>query len=74
MMETGRSAALPQQLDLDGGVTRRIWLVSPTDSHLDPMNGMPGPIQGFLLTAYTLSEYRTFEHVRIFVLNRKDVS
>ncbi|GID92829.1 glycosyltransferase family 39 protein [Amorphoplanes digitatis] len=56
------------------GVTKRIWLVSPTDSHLDPMNGMPGPIQGFLLTAYTLSEFRTFEHVRIFVLNRKDVN
>ncbi|MET8149615.1 glycosyltransferase family 39 protein [Actinoplanes sp. NPDC049668] len=56
------------------GLTKRIWLVSPTDSHLDPMNGMPGPIQGFLLTAYTLREYRTFEHVRIFVLNRKDVS
>ncbi|MEU4215918.1 glycosyltransferase family 39 protein [Actinoplanes sp. NPDC026623] len=55
------------------GATRRIWLVSPTDAHLDPMNGMPGYIQGFLLTAYTLSEFRTLEDVRIFVLNRKDV-
>lgn len=55
------------------GATRRIWLVSPTDGHLDPMNGMPGYIQGFLLTAYTLSEFRTLDSVRIFVLNRKDV-
>ncbi|MEU7908195.1 glycosyltransferase family 39 protein [Actinoplanes sp. NPDC049118] len=55
------------------GATRRIWLVSPTEAHLNPMSGMPGHIQGFLLTAYTVSEFRTFEHVRIFVLNRKDV-
>lgn len=54
------------------GDTRRIWLVSTTGAHLDPMDGMPGPTQGFLLTAYTLSEYRVFEEIRIFVLDRKD--
>jgi mannosyltransferase len=54
------------------GDTRRIWLVSTTGAHLDPMDGMPGPTQGFLLAAYTLSEYRTFEQIRIFVLDRKD--
>ncbi|WP_433721121.1 glycosyltransferase family 39 protein [Actinoplanes sp. CA-051413] len=54
------------------GDTRRIWLVSTTAANLDPMDGMPGPTQGFLLTAYTLSEYRSFEQIRIFVLDRKD--
>jgi hypothetical protein len=33
---------------------------------------MPGPTQGFLLTAYTLREYRAFEQIRLFVLDRKD--
>lgn len=54
------------------GDTRRIWLVSTTAANLDPMDGMPGPTQGFLLTAYTLREYLTFEQIRIFVLDRKD--
>lgn len=54
------------------GDTRRIWLVSTTAANLDPMDGMPGPTQGFLLTAYTLRPYRTFEEIRIFVLDRKD--
>ncbi|GAA3343244.1 hypothetical protein GCM10020358_81190 [Amorphoplanes nipponensis] len=54
------------------GDTRRIWLVSTTAANLDPMDGMPGPTQGFLLTAYTLSEYRSFEQIRIFRLDRKD--
>jgi mannosyltransferase len=55
------------------GATRRFWLVSATSANLDPLDGMPGNIQGFLLTAYTLSEFRMLEDVRIFVLNRKDV-
>ena len=54
------------------GDTRRIWLVSTTAANLEPMDGMPGNTQGFLLTAYTLSEYRTFEEIRIFRLDRKD--
>ena len=54
------------------GDTRRIWLLSTTDANLDPMDGMPGPTQGFLLTAYTLTEYRAFDQIRIFVLDRKD--
>ncbi|MFI7544374.1 glycosyltransferase family 39 protein [Actinoplanes sp. NPDC049599] len=54
------------------GDTRRIWLLSTTAANLDPMDGMPGLTQGFLLTAYTLREYRTLEQIRIFVLDRKD--
>jgi mannosyltransferase len=54
------------------GDTARIWLVSTTAANLDPMDGMPGPTQGFLLTAYTLREYRAFEQIRLFVLDRKD--
>jgi mannosyltransferase len=54
------------------GDTRRIWLLSTTAANLDPMDGMPGPTQGFLLTAYTMREYRTLEQIRIFVLDRKD--
>ncbi|AGZ41584.1 hypothetical protein AFR_16510 [Actinoplanes friuliensis DSM 7358] len=55
------------------GDTGRIWLVSTTQSNLSPMDGMPGATQGFLLTAYTVVPYRTFENVRIFALDRKDV-
>jgi mannosyltransferase len=54
------------------GDTGRIWLMSTTGANLDPMDGLPGPTQGFLLTAYTLREYRTFEQLRLFVLDRKD--
>jgi mannosyltransferase len=54
------------------GDTRRIWLMSTTGANLDPMDGMPGPTQAFLLTAYTLSEYGAFDGIRIFVLDRKD--
>jgi mannosyltransferase len=54
------------------GDTGRIWLMSTTGANLDPMDGMPGPVQAFLLTAYTLREYRTFPQLRLFVLDRKD--
>ena len=54
------------------GDTRRIWLVSTTTTNLHPMDGMPSPAQAFLLTAYTLTEYRVFDQIRIFVLDRKD--
>ena len=54
------------------GDTRRIWLVSTTTTNLDPMDGMASPAQAFLLTAYTLTEYRVFDQIRIFVLDRKN--
>ncbi|GAA2548112.1 hypothetical protein GCM10010435_16860 [Winogradskya consettensis] len=54
------------------GTTRRLWLVSATEFYMDPMIGLPETTQAFLTSAYTLTEFKNFEHVRVFVLNRKD--
>ena len=53
------------------GDTRRIWLITATENYEDPLTGMTETIQAYLNTAFTFTEIQSFEHVRIFLLNRK---
>jgi mannosyltransferase len=54
------------------GDTRRIWLITATANYEDPLTGMTETIQAYLNAAFTFTEIQSFEHVRIFLLNRKD--
>lgn len=56
------------------GASGRIWLVSATVAGQDPLSGMSGITQGYLRTAFTITEFQDFEHVRVFTLDRKDPS
>jgi mannosyltransferase len=53
------------------GNTRRIWLITATENYEDPLTGMTETIQAYLNSAFTFTEIQSFEHARLFLLNRK---
>ena len=53
------------------GDTQRIWLITATENYEDPLTGMTETIQAYLNSAFTFTEIQSFEHVRIYLLNRK---
>jgi mannosyltransferase len=53
------------------GTTKRIWLITATENYEDPLTGMSETVQAYLNTAFSFTEIQPFEHVRIFLLNRK---
>jgi len=50
--------------------TDRVWLVSATGPHQDPLTGLPAATRAHLRASFARSEFQSFAYVRIFVLNR----
>jgi hypothetical protein len=50
--------------------TDRVWLVSATGPHQDPLTGLPAATRAHLRATFARSEFQSFAYVRIFVLNR----
>ena len=50
--------------------TDRVWLVSATGPHQDPLTGLPADTRAHLRASFARSEFQSFAYVRIFVLNR----
>jgi mannosyltransferase len=51
--------------------TARIWLVSATGPHQDPLTGMPAATRAYLRATFAHTEFQTFANVRVLVLNRR---